>query len=58
LGKKKADKLVIAHHFLLTPKAKFKDAANALITADKNLNRGANGKTIKAVFVKRGIFPK
>ena len=58
LGGKQTDKLVIAHHYLLTPKATFADAAKALITADKNLNKGANEKMIRDVFVERGILPK
>ena len=58
LGGKQTDKLVIAHHFLLSPKATFKDAANALIATDKNLNKGANEKMIRDVFVQRGILPK
>lgn len=58
LGGKQTDKLVIAHHFLLTPKATFADAANALIATDKNLNKGANEKMIRDVFVQRGILPK
>jgi hypothetical protein len=49
--------LVIAHHFLLTPRATFEDGANALITADKNLNKGRNEKVIRDVFVRRGILP-
>ena len=58
MGAKQADKLIIAHHFLLTPKATFRDAANALITTDKRLNNGANEKAIKDIFIKRGILPK
>jgi Zn-dependent metalloprotease len=58
LGGKQTDKLVIAHHFLLTPKATFADAAKALITTDKNLNKGANEKMIRDVFEQRGILPK
>jgi Zn-dependent metalloprotease len=57
LGVKTADTLVIAHHFLLTPRATFEDGANALITADKNLNKGRNEKVIRDVFVRRGILP-
>ena len=34
----------------------FADAANALITADKNLSRGANEAAIRDVFKRRGIF--
>ena len=58
LGGKQTDKLVIAHHYLLTPKATFEDAAKALIVTDKRLNKGANGKLIRDVFIKRGILPK
>lgn len=58
LGGKQTDKLVIAHHYLLTPKATFEEAAKALITTDKNLNKGANEKMIRDVFVQRGILPK
>jgi Zn-dependent metalloprotease len=57
LGRKTAERLIIAHHFLLSRDAGFEDGANALITADKNLNKGANEKAIRAVFVRRGILP-
>lgn len=57
LGRKTADQLVIAHHFLLSRKAKFEDAAKALITADKQLNQGRNETAIRDVFVRRGILP-
>jgi Zn-dependent metalloprotease len=57
IGGKQADKLIIAHHFLIGPRAKFEDAARALITTDKNLNKGVNEKMIRDVFVKRGILP-
>ena len=56
LGSRLTDKIVIAHHFLLTPQSSFADAANALILTDKNLNKGANGKLIKKIFVERGIL--
>ena len=57
LGRNAADILVIAHHFLLTRFATFENAANALITADKNLNQGRNESIIREIFVKRGILP-
>lgn len=57
LGRKITDTLVIAHHFLLSRAATFENAANALITADKNLNQGRNEGVIRDVFVRRGIFP-
>jgi Zn-dependent metalloprotease len=57
LGRNVADRLVIAHHFLLNRFATFENAANALITADKNLNQGRNESVIRDIFVKRGILP-
>ena len=57
LGRQTTERLVIAHHFLLSRNAGFEDGANALITADKNLNKGANEKAIRDVFVRRGILP-
>lgn len=57
LGRQTTETLVIAHHFLLSRNAGFQDGANALITADKNLNKGVNEKTIRDVFVRRGILP-
>src|SRR5262249_23499564 len=57
IGRQAAERLVIAHHFLLTRNAKFEDAANALILADQNLNNGDNETTIRDVFVRRGILP-
>jgi Zn-dependent metalloprotease len=57
LGRTTADKLIIAHHFLLTPKSGFEDGANALITADKNMNQGRNENVIRDIFISRGILP-
>jgi Zn-dependent metalloprotease len=57
LGRRKTEKLVLAHHFLLTRKATFESAANALITADKKLHKGKNVDDIKKVFVRRGVLP-
>lgn len=57
LGRKTTEKLVIAHHFLLTRDSGFEDAANALLLADRNLNQGVNEAAIRAVFVRRGILP-
>ena len=57
LGRRVTDKLVLAHHFLLTPRATFEDGANALLTSDKQLNHGQNVDTIRGVFVRRGILP-
>ena len=57
LGRQTTERLVVAHHFLLSRDSGFQDGANALITADKNLNKGANEKVIRDVFVRRGILP-
>jgi Zn-dependent metalloprotease len=57
LGRAATEQLVIAHHFLLARDSGFEQGANALITADKNLNKGANEKVIRDVFVRRGILP-
>lgn len=57
LGRQTTERLVVAHHFLLSRNAGFEDGANALITADKNLNKGANEKAIRDVYVSRGILP-
>ena len=57
LGRKTADKLVIAHHFLLSRFAEFKDGALGLISTDKQLNGGVNETVIRKVFVRRGILP-
>jgi Zn-dependent metalloprotease len=57
LGGRVADKLVIAHHVLLTPQSGFEDAAKALMTTDQQLNQGRNVDVIRNVFVRRGILP-
>jgi Zn-dependent metalloprotease len=57
LGRTTTERLVIAHHFLLSRDAGFEDGANALITADKNLNKGKNEIAIREVFIRRGILP-
>jgi hypothetical protein len=57
LGRATTEKLVIAHHFLLARDSGFEEGANALITADQNLNKGANESVIRDVFVRRGILP-
>jgi Zn-dependent metalloprotease len=58
LGARAADTLIISHHFLLSRIATFEEAANALITADKNLNQGRNESAIRDIFIRRGIIPK
>jgi Zn-dependent metalloprotease len=57
VGRTTAETLVLAHHHLLTRTATFEEAANALITADKQLNAGKNEQTIRDIFIRRGILP-
>lgn len=57
LGRAKTEKLVIAHHFLLARDSGFEEGAIALISVDKNLNKGVNESVIRDVFVRRGILP-
>jgi hypothetical protein len=57
VGRERMDRLVISHHYLIGRDATFKDAAEALIRADKRLYQGAHAKQIASVFVKRGILP-
>lgn len=58
LGRRTADRLIIAHHFQLpNSRASFEQAGNALITTDNVLNEGRNEAAIRDVFVRRGIFP-
>jgi Zn-dependent metalloprotease len=57
LGRRITERLVIAHHSLLTRFATFEDAAKALITADSQLNDGGNENVLRDVFVRRGILP-
>jgi Zn-dependent metalloprotease len=54
---KRADQLVIAHHFLLSRTASFADAANALLTADEQLNAGEHGSHIRDLARARGFSP-
>ena len=56
MKRKAADKLILSHHFLLQKNSSFKDAAEALIQADQQLNAGKNGATIRGIFVRRGIL--
>jgi Zn-dependent metalloprotease len=58
LGARTADRLVIASHALLSPDASFADGANAILTADAQLNHAKNQKLIRGVFVRRGILKK
>ena len=56
LGRGAAEKLIIAHHYLLNRWAEFEDAANAMLAADRQLNASRNHPAIRKVFVDRGIL--
>jgi Zn-dependent metalloprotease len=56
LGARAADRLIVASHALLSPNASFADGANAILTADKQLNGAKNKKVLRGVFVRRGIL--
>lgn len=58
LGRTTTERIVLAHHYLLNRWASFEDAANALITVDKQLFSGKNRKSIRTIFVRRGILSK
>ena len=58
MGRKNAERLVIAHHDLLTRTAQFLDAVNALLVADGNLYKGKNKQLITDVFTRRGMLGK
>lgn len=57
IGRKQADKMVIAHHFLLSRSSRFEEAANAILQTDKMMNKGRNERFLRDIFVRRGIFP-
>ena len=56
IGKSLADRLIIASHFLLDRSSSFKQAANAILLADENLNQGNNKEIIMNIFIRRGIL--
>jgi hypothetical protein len=55
LGADVMDKLVLEHHFLLAGNGVFFTAAQALITADLNLNGGVNGPLIRRRMIAYGL---
>jgi hypothetical protein len=58
VGRRTAEVLTVAHHHLLSRNATFKEAARAILTADKQLNGGANAPIIEKIFRARGILPR
>lgn len=56
LGKKKADTVILESHFYLSQYSDFRDGADAIITAEKNLYEGKKTKGLIKIFKDRGIF--
>jgi Zn-dependent metalloprotease len=55
-GGRRADLLILQHHFLLSPTSTFNQAANALITAARNLGYKTNElKTLQKILTNRGF---
>jgi uncharacterized protein (TIGR03382 family) len=55
IGGDAMDKLVLEHHFLLAGNGTFFNASQALITADQNLNGGANATLIRRRMIWHGL---
>ena len=56
LGRKKADTVILESHFYLSPYADFKDGAEAIIMAEKNLYDGKRSRALMKIFKERGIL--
>jgi Zn-dependent metalloprotease len=56
LGKKKADTVILESHFYLSQYSDFRDGADAIITAERNLYGGKKTKGLIKIFKDRGIF--
>lgn len=56
IGHRESMRLVLAHHFLINRNASFADAARALLLADRRLYGGVHERTIRDVFIRRGIL--
>ncbi|MCX9009874.1 MAG: M36 family metallopeptidase [Candidatus Methanoperedens sp.] len=56
LGGKKADTVILESHFYLSQYSDFRDGADAIIMAEKNLYGGKKTKGLIKIFKDRGIF--
>ncbi|MEW6108402.1 MAG: M36 family metallopeptidase [Nitrospirota bacterium] len=56
LGRKKADTVILESHFYLSQYCDFKDGAEAIIMAEKNLFGGKRTKGLTKIFKDRGIL--
>ena len=57
VGRRRAETLILAHHHLLSRRASFADAANAILTVDKEMFGGSHVETIAQIFMQRGFIP-
>jgi len=56
LGRKKADTIILESHFYLNQYSDFKDGAEAILMAEKNLYGGKRNKSLTRIFRERGIL--
>jgi Zn-dependent metalloprotease len=56
LGRKKADTVILESHFYLNQYSDFKDGAEAILMAEKNLYGGKKNKSMTKIFKDRGIL--
>jgi hypothetical protein len=56
LGRKQADTVVLESHFYLSQYADFKDGAEAIIMAEKNIYGGKKTKGLQKIFKDSGIL--
>jgi len=56
LGRKKADTVILESHFYLNQYSDFKDGAEAILMAEKNLYGGQRNKALTKIFKERGIL--
>jgi Zn-dependent metalloprotease len=57
LGRTKSDTVILESHFYLNQYADFKDGAEAILMAEKNLYGGKRQKSLVKIFRERGILP-
>jgi len=56
LGRRKADAVILESHFYLNQYSDFKDGAEAILMAEKNLYGGQRNKALTKIFKERGIL--
>lgn len=56
IGAEIADRLILEHHFLLSPQSRFLDAVEALRLSDRNLYGGAHEDVLRKIFTDRGVL--